>query len=141
MRYKKYQRYIKCSTRFRRIAAAEGNKLPAVYLGRLFEQFVGLELIRLTKAYNLVHKVKIYFWRDLNGQEIDWLIAKEDLLIPVEVKWTAKPNISDAKYLKLFKQEYNNVENCYIVCQTLRKIKLADNIYAISWQDIAELIL
>ncbi len=137
----KTPKYLFFDLGIRRVSALEGIKLPETYLGKLFEQFVGLELVRLARANNIDHKVKIHFWRDVNGQEVDWVIVKDDLLIPIEVKLTDKPNLSDIKHLKLFKEEYNNVINAYVVCQTLRKVKLSDGIYAISWQEIAELIL
>ena len=106
-------------------------------MGYLFEQFVGLELIYYSRFFE--EKIDIYFWRDLNGPEVNWIIAKEEQYIPIEVKWTTEPSLKDAKHLHLFLDEYPNTENAYIICRIPRKTKLANNIYALPWQDILEL--
>jgi predicted AAA+ superfamily ATPase len=108
-------------------------------LGKLFEHWIGLELIRYARLN--ANKTKIYFWRDADGPEIDWLICKNDCLIPIEVKLTDTPSLHDAKHLRVFMQEYANVNDAYIVCQAVRKAKIADNIYALPWQALPELFL
>jgi len=122
----------------RRMCANEGKQLPKEYLGHLFEQWVGLELIRNSRLSAKPYKV--HFWRDKNGMEVDWLIKLENELIPIEVKWTDKPSLNDAKHLLVFKQEYPLVKNSYIICQVPRKIKLADHVYAIPWQEIGGIV-
>ena len=62
------------------------------------------------------------------------------MLTPIEVKLTNKPSLADCKVLKLFKQEYPNRVNGYLICQIIRKIKLADGLYAIPWQELEELL-
>ena len=107
-------------------------------LGKLFEQWVGLELIRYARLSEV--KTKIYFWRDADGPEVDWVIVKNNVLIPIEVKWTDKPKINDAKHLSVFLHEYANSDKAYIICQVPRMLKLADNIYALPWQKIHTLL-
>ncbi|MFC1808242.1 DUF4143 domain-containing protein, partial [Candidatus Omnitrophota bacterium] len=100
---------------------------------------VGLELIhssRLSKK-----RIKILFWRDPNGPEIDWVIEREDEYIPIEVKLTDRPSVRDIKHIKTFSAEYKNVKSAYLVCQIPRRVKLADNIFAIPWQKIDDLVL
>jgi len=123
----------------RRLCANEGTKLPEKYVGSLFEQFVGLELIN---SINLAtERSKIYFWRDVSGSsEIDWIIDKQGEYIPVEAKLTPNPTIKDAKHLQTFLTEYKNAEKAYIVCTAPRKIKLHDKIYALPWQEMGELV-
>jgi len=134
----KTPKYLFFDLGIRCFAAAEGINPPLEHLGRLFEQFVGLELIRLAKL--TYGKNKIYFWHDANGPEVDWIIARENILIPIEVKWTATPALKDAKHLQLFCNEYSNTKNAYIICRTPFKIKLADNIFALPWQEMDSLI-
>lgn len=124
----------------RRLSANEGTKLPAKYIGSLFEQFVGLELINVL---NLTQELcKIYFWRDTVGNcEVDWVIDKHGQYIPVEVKLTSSPTLKDAKHLQTFLSEYENTEKAYIVCTAPRKIKLNDRIYALPWQEIDEVFV
>lgn len=127
-------KYVFSDLGLRRMAAGEGDKPPQEHWGALFEQFVGLELLRYSKLN--YGKSNVYFWRDSNGPEVDWILAKNEQLIPIEVKWTDKPTLKDAKHLQLFCAEYPNAENGYIVCRTPYKIKLADKIFALPWQDL-----
>lgn len=135
----KASKYLFFDLGLRRLAAKEGTQPPMRYMGLLFEQFVGLELIRCTHL--VTESVNVYFWRDKSGVEVDWVIEKQNGYIPVEVKWTERPSINDAKCLKIFLNEYENADKAYIVCRTPRKMKLADKIYAIPWQDVDDLIL
>lgn len=122
----------------RRLSAQQGVQLPTEFMGRLFEQFIGLELMRCARLE--VEPCRIYFWTDLNGPEVDWVIKKDGAYIPVEVKWTEKPNASDIKHLKLFLQEYDNATKAYVVCRTPEPLQLADNIIAIPWQSVGDLL-
>jgi predicted AAA+ superfamily ATPase len=121
----------------RRVSAEEGIKLPQEYLGRLFEQWIGLELIRF--SHLSIHPIKVNFWRDANGPEVDWVVSTPEHCVPIEVKWTENPTEADAKHLKLFKNEYDHVQEAFIICRTPRKIKLAEGIYALPWQEMEHL--
>jgi len=133
----KSNKYIFFDLGVRRVAAREGIKIPRDMLGTLFEQFVGLELIRSGRLSD--KKVKILFWRDPDGPEIDWIIEDEDGYTPIEVKWTDTPSKRDIKHLRIFLAEYKKAETAYVVCQTPRRVKLDKNIYAIPWQEINKL--
>jgi predicted AAA+ superfamily ATPase len=134
----KSQKYVFFDLGVRRIAAGEGKRSSLEQMGRLFEQFVGLELIRTLRFKP--GRMKLRYWRDLNGVEVDWIVDGPDTLIPIEVKWTDSPRLKDAKHLAVFLDEYEEAATGYIVCRTPRRMKLADNIYAIPWQDISTLI-
>lgn len=136
-RLSKSQKYLLFDLGLRRLAAKEGRRLPIKQMGQLFEQFVGLELVKQTQFSQ--EKMSIKYWCDLNGPEVDWVIESPSQLIPIEVKYTDKPSMRDAKHLKTFLDEYDEASNAYVICQTPRKMKLADNIYAISWRDIPNL--
>ncbi len=122
----------------RRLAAKEGRNLPTEFMGHLFEQFIGLELLYYSRYQP--QPISIHFWRDLNGPEIDWVIQTPEALIPIEVKWTTTPTMQDAKHLQTFLREYEEASKGYIVCRIPRKMKLSETIYAIPWQDIYTLI-
>ena len=134
----KTPKYLFFDLGIRRLAAAEGVTPPLEYLGLLFEQYIGLELIRLAKLN--YERDKIYFWRDANGPEVDWVVAKADQLIPIEVKWTNNPTLYDARHLQVFCNETKNARHGFIVCQVPHKLKLADKIFALPWQEIAEIV-
>lgn len=137
-RLNKTQKYIFFDLGVRRLAAQEGVKLPLKYKGHLFEQFVILELIKKTRTNP--NRIKIKYWHDPGGPEVDCLIQTPDLLIPIEVKLTERPSIADGKHLMTFLNEYKNTTNAYIVCQSTRKLKLADRLYAIPWQELPNLV-
>lgn len=130
----KTPKYLFFDLGLRRVTAKEGRQLPENYWGRLLEQWVGLELIR--NARFSLEPSKIYFWRDLDGPEVDWIIAKNDYFIPLEVKWTERPQLKDIKHLTLFCEEYKNTPRGYLICRVPKKQKLTANIYAIPWQDL-----
>lgn len=123
----------------RRLAAKEGTRLPREKLGNLLEQFVGLELIRCARMANQL--TKILFWRDPDGPEVDWVIQTPEVRIPVEVKWTDTPSVSDARHLRTFLEEYPQDQEGYVMCRTPRRVKLGDRLYAVPWQETDSLIL
>jgi uncharacterized protein len=117
----------------RRACANEGVKLSQKILADLFEQYVGTELIyhsHLSSSH-----LKIKYWRDCAGPEIDYVIDQAQYYTPIEVKWTDKPNLSDAKHIRKFIEEYN-VKQSYIICRTPHRYKITENILALPWQEI-----
>lgn len=134
----KSSKYIFFDLGVRRAAAREGIKPSREHWGSLFEQFVGLELIRAARLST--SSARIFFWRDPDGPEIDWVIEKKNGFIPIEVKWSNSPKETDARHLETFLSEYKNTETGYVICRTPRKMKLADQIYALPWQEIPMLL-
>ncbi|MFH1879088.1 MAG: AAA family ATPase [Candidatus Omnitrophota bacterium] len=134
----KSSKYLFFDMGVRRVAAREGTRPPRDRFGSLFEQFVGLELIRSGRLSD--RNVKILFWRDPDGPEVDWIIEREDEYIPIEVKWTDAPSERDIKHLRTFLSEYKNSTTGYLVCQTPRRVKLDKNIYAVPWKETDDLV-
>ena len=122
----------------RRLAAGEQASLPQKHLGALFEQFVGLELIRWARLQE--KKTSILFWRDANGPEVDWIIKCGETLIPIEVKWTETPSLRDAKHLELFLREYPQAKKAFVVCRVEKPQLLKEGIEAISWKQLYEML-
>ena len=132
----KSPKYLMFDLGLRRLAAGEPSSLPQTYLGSLFEQFVGLELIRWARLQE--EKISIHFWRDSSGPEVDWLLRCNDQLLPIEVKWTDSPSGRDIKHLELFLREYPNADRGLVVSRTDHSQLLADHITAISWQQLCK---
>jgi predicted AAA+ superfamily ATPase len=122
----------------RRAAADEGRRLPPRVLGALFEQFVGLELLRATREVSA--SLKLRFWRDPDGPEVDWIVMGEDRWVPVEVKWSDAPGERDTRHLQTFLAEYPKAHEGFVVCRTPRRFKLAPRITAVPWQEIHGLV-
>lgn len=133
----KAQKYLFYDLGVRRVAAREGRRLPSKYLGHLFEQFVGIELIKLSRLQT--ERTRIRYWSDANGPEVDWVVESPQHWTPIEVKWTDTPSIKDARHLKIFLEEYPKAKHGYIICRTPHRMKIADNITAISWEELATL--
>ena len=135
----KSARYLLFDLGVRRICAREGAMQSTKRMGQLFEHFIGLELVRA--ARNKSNKIKIRFWKDLNGPEVDWVVDGPDLLIPIEVKWTEKPSMHDAVHLETFLGEYKNAKHGYIVCRTPNEMQISKNITAIPWRQLIEKVI
>ncbi len=122
----------------RRIAAGEGRDIPDKYMGDLFEQWVGLELLRLMRT--TPQKGSLLFWRDQAGAEVDWIIERESQYIPVEVKWKENPSPRDARHVQTFINEYSNSSRGYVICRIPRAQKLTETVTALPWSELTTVI-
>ena len=135
----KSSKYLMFDLGVRRVSAREGTKLPIEYMGHLFEQWVGLELLRNIRVSGSNYKLK--FWRDPDGPEVDWVLESRSSYIPIEVKWTDTPGKGDIRHLKVFQSEYKTSGSAYLVCRVPRKVKLVNKIFAIPWNKVNEIVI
>ncbi len=131
------QKYLFYDLGVRRVAAREGRRLSRDQLGHLFEQYVGLELIKLLRLS--YPRFVLKYWRDPGGPEVDWVVETDSGYIPIEIKSTTAPGVQDAKYLQIFLNEYPQAKQAYIICQSPHPMKIASNITALPWQRLAEI--
>ena len=126
----KSSRYLFFDLGVRRVAAGEAQKFLPDRRGNLFEHLVGNEILKWirSKAYG----AKLYFWRDLDGPAVDWILEFQDRLLPIEVKLKSNPKISDVKHLNVFMREYSRAKRSIVVCTTEQKFSLQKNIEAVS---------
>ncbi len=134
----KSEKYLFFDLGVRRLAAREGVRLSRDTMGRIFEQFIGLELLRMARSGKQTAKIR--FWRDPDGPEVDWVIDAEGVYTPLEVKLTENPSPADIRHLEVFLSEYRVAKAGYLVCQVPRKVKLSDKVIALPWQFIGEII-
>ncbi|MBI4597657.1 MAG: ATP-binding protein [Candidatus Omnitrophica bacterium] len=134
----KSEKYLFFDLGVRRLAAREGSRPSRETFGRLFEQFVGLELVRCAHIQHPAMKIR--FWRDPDGPEVDWVIDHDGAYTPVEVKWTDRPQLGDVRGLEIFLQEYASSKQGYLVCRVPRNMQLSRRITAVPWQSTDELI-
>lgn len=132
----KSEKYLFFDLGVRRLAAQEGIKLPRDTMGMLFEQFVGLELLR--SVHTKGRKVKIRFWRDPDGPEVDWVIDGDGIYVPLEVKLTENPSLSDIRHLEVFLSEYKSAKEGFLICRVPRRTKLSEKVFALPWQSMDE---
>jgi uncharacterized protein len=133
----KSPKYLFFDMGVRRICANEGTQLSHSTVGRLFEHYIGNELIHQSQLVS--SRTKVRYWRDLAGPEIDFVLEREGKYIPIEVKWTDSPKLSEAKHLKKFMDEHPNVSAAYVICRTPHRYQLADHIFAMPWQLLPKL--
>jgi predicted AAA+ superfamily ATPase len=126
-------RHILFDLGVRRICANEGTRLGRSRLGQLFEQFVGLELIRLTRKKA---GARVLFWRDPDGPEVDWVVEHEGRYTPIEVKWTDTPQPRDVRHVESFLSEYEEADRGFLVCRTPRASRVSERVRAIPWQEL-----
>lgn len=129
----KSPKYLFFDLGIRRACANEGTQLPQKRLGDLFEHYVGNELYFQSQLIS--PHIKVKYWRDSAGPEIDYVLDIAGRCVPIEVKWSDHPASSDAKHLKKFIEEYSS-EQAYIICRTPQRYKIEDKITALPWQDI-----
>jgi predicted AAA+ superfamily ATPase len=134
----KAPKYLFFDLGIRRICAGEGTKLSSKTRGYLFEQFIGLELLRTIRA--LSPSTKLRYWRDHAGPEVDYVLENNKKYIPIEVKWTSTPTLQDAKHLIKFMDAYDCIKPAYIICQCKRPVLLHENIIALPWQELSSII-
>ena len=133
----KASRYLLFDLGVRRLAAGEGTRLHPTRMGELFEQFVGLEIIRLARQRGRGWRLR--FWRDPDGPEIDWVLEREGKYLPIEVKLTDRPSLKLARHLSVFMKEHK-AKKGLVICTSPRAVRLSDAVTAVPWQDLAAAI-
>ena len=133
-RLAKSPKYLFFDLGVRRLAAREGRRPSREQFGRLLEQFIGIELIRILRSRS--PRPRLFYWRDYDGPEVDWVVKSDKKLIPIEVKATETPKLSHCKHLQTFLNEHETVEHGFLICQIPRPMQLAPQIKAIPWREI-----
>ncbi len=105
--------------------------LVTLHCGHLFEHWVALELIHRTKI--LGPEYQVYFWKTKSGAEVDFILKTPKEVIPIEVKWTDKPNLQDGRHLHTFMEHEKKAQRGYIICRVPEMRKLDSHIWAIPW--------
>lgn len=135
-RLNKSPKYLIYDLGVRRIGAGESLNHSIRSLSFMFEQFIGLELCRMSRL--LSQKVKILYWRSHDGPEVDYILEIAGEYIPIEVKWTESPNNKDIKHILTFMSEYNCKQG-YVICRCSLPQQLTDNIMALPWDRLPDI--
>jgi predicted AAA+ superfamily ATPase len=102
---------------------------------RRFEEWIGLSLLRYLRSRNL--EGTIYYWRDHNGPEIDWIVEYENRWIPVEVKFLDDPLPKHIKHLETFMAENEKrARKGFVIFLGERPRKLTEQITALPWFEL-----
>lgn len=133
----KSPRFVFFDLGVRRWAAREGYPIAPERKGLLFEQFVGLEIIKLLRISKSM--AQLCYWQDPQSAEVDWVIRKNNSMIPIEVKLKSMPDPGDIRHLKTFIAEYDCPHGGFVICDCRNPFELAKGISAWPWKKIPEL--
>jgi predicted AAA+ superfamily ATPase len=103
--------------------------------GPLLEHWIALELIHRARYSGRGHGVS--FWRTVSGAEVDlvWESPAED--IPIEVKWTSRPSVSDARHVETFLSEFpRRAKRGFVVCRCEAPQQLTPRVTALPWSTL-----
>jgi len=99
--------------------------------GAFFEQWVGIEL---WKRLQYLGSGRLHYQRSRDGAEVDFIIEQGRSLIPIEVKWTEKPSLTDARHLLKFMEENPaGAKRGFIICRCPRPMEIREKITALPW--------
>lgn len=85
-----------------------------------------------------VPRPEILFWRTTAGDEVDFVIEQKGQLLPVEIKASEKPRLTDARGLTLFRKEYPDLARTGLLLHTGRETEwIAEGVLAVPWWKVA----
>ncbi len=132
----KSSKYLFFDVGVRRVSAGEGKELLPERKGELFEHLIGNEILKWIRSHAI--DAKLFFWRDSDGPEIDWLIEYEGNLLPIEVKLKNNPKEKDARHLNVFIEEYPKAKTGLIVCLAEVPFKVNSKVQALPFEKLSE---
>ena len=81
-----------------------------------------------------IDRAELSYWRTAIGEEVDFVIEASGKLLPIEVKSTARPRLSDAVHLRTFRAEYGKKARAGLLLHTGKAIEwLAPDVLAAPW--------
>lgn len=99
--------------------------------GRALEQWVGIEL---WKRLGYLGHGRLHHFRTKDGAEIDYIVEFDRRYLPIEVKWTERPDRHDARHLLPFLEEQGAAAPMgYVVCRCPRPEQLHERVLALPW--------
>lgn len=113
---------------------------PSEYWGSLFEQWVGLTILRFIRINGI--KANLYYWRDYSGREVDWVLEFQGKWLPIEVKWTDRVKKSAAKHLLYFLDNFpKKTDHGYIIFTGDNPARITDQVTAVPYFDLVNRVL
>jgi predicted AAA+ superfamily ATPase len=76
----------------------------------------------------------VLYWRTAVGEEVDLVIEANGRLLPIEIKATGRPRLSDAAHLRAFRAEYGNQARAGLLIHTGSTTEwIAPDVLAAPW--------
>jgi uncharacterized protein len=130
----KSSRFLFFDLGVRRILSDEGKKFLPSRKGVLFEHYIGNEIIKWIRSS--APAARLYYWRDPDGPEIDYLLEHEGKLLPIEVKMADDPAPKVTKHLKVFMSEYSRAHSAMVVCTADLSYQIEKNIRVVNYKKL-----
>jgi uncharacterized protein len=81
-----------------------------------------------------LERAELGYWRTSLGEEVDFVIEAGGKLLPIEVKSTTRPRLSDAAHLRTFRAEYGKKARAGLLLHTGSTLEwLAPDVLAAPW--------
>lgn len=79
-------------------------------------------------------RAEIAYWRTASGEEVDFVIEADELLVPIEIKSSGRPTIGDTSHLRTFISEYAPRARAGLLLHTGTSIEwIAPNVLTVPW--------
>ncbi|MEX1003408.1 MAG: ATP-binding protein [Crocinitomicaceae bacterium] len=114
------------------------NLLLSKYKGALFENFGVNDIIRTYKNNGLRHP--FYFWRDSNGNEIDFIIDQGNKVKLIEMKASETVKSEFIKSLHYLDNQLNNFDIKHYLLNAINTSQPRTNETILSWNNVSSLI-
>jgi predicted AAA+ superfamily ATPase len=80
------------------------------------------------------YRPEIAYWRTASGEEVDLVVEAGERLLPIEIKASARPRLSDATHLRSFRAEYGKRAHAGLLLHTGSVVEwLAPDVLAVPW--------
>lgn len=100
--------------------------------GALLENLILHDLVAWRDAS--LGGASLSYWRTAIGEEVDFVIEHQGQLLPIEVKATARPSLSDAAPLRTFRDEYGRKARAGLLLHTGNRTEwLTAGVLAAPW--------
>ena len=81
-----------------------------------------------------LERAEIGYWRTASGEEVDLVIESGARLLPIEIKASTRPRLSDARHLRSFRAEYGKKARAALLLHTGTTLEwLAPDVLAVPW--------
>lgn len=99
--------------------------------GAIWETHVVMQVVR--HYFSRGKMVPLWFWRTVQGAEVDLLVERGGRLIAIETKFSESPDHSALKGIRALKRFYNDslFEKGYVACRTRLPFPLDEDVEAV----------
>ena len=81
-----------------------------------------------------LERAEIGYWRTASGEEVDLVIESGARLLPIEIKASTRPRLSDARHLRSFRAEYGKKARAALLLHTGTTLEwIAPDVLAVPW--------